>query len=109
MSITASQQTLNLEIGLASHSPLEVRQNSFAEKFRITGEEYRMLAKACTHTEVIICLELLKVKAHRSSFRKKMEDRIREWFKTPITSKPLTPAMFDSLLPRWPVKYSLPN
>lgn len=90
-------------------SELETRQAEFAVAYRITFEEYKKLVTSCSYDEVITCLELLKARRHRSSFRKDMEAGIRKWFSDGVGLKPLSPRQFDASRPKWPVQYSLPR
>jgi hypothetical protein len=86
-------------------------QSEFAAGFRLTYDEYKKLVTAMTADEVITCLELLRCVKHRSQYRADRETRIRKWLADPKPSfsKPLNPHEFDSLRPKWPIKYQLPH
>lgn len=90
----------------------------FAQSFSLTVHQLRMLSHMYATTEVITCLELLKAKKHRSSFRAGLASRLRMWLKMneghPINdalliARPLSPSQLKAALPRWPVNYNIPK
>lgn len=81
----------------------------FACALRITPEQYRLLAARCPTEELIVICELLKAKAHRSSFRAAMDARVRAWLYRPGPAKPLTPKQLHAVLPKWPCTVRLPQ
>ena len=88
---------------------LEQQQHAFAERNRITYDEYKKLVSSMTYDQVITCLELLKAKKHKSSFRARLEAKIRAWFPDSGASKPLTDAEYHMAKPKWPIHYQLPR
>lgn len=86
-----------------------LNQEAFAATFNLSYPQYRKLVTSLTASEVIICLELLKAKRHRSEFRASMERQVRSWLAdTSGTLKPLSPKQFLAASPKWPINYTLP-
>jgi hypothetical protein len=81
----------------------------FAMQFRLTKEELQKLMRACSTEELYNCLELLKPLKHRSGFRSGLAVQIRRWLVDPKAVKPLSPRQFKASVPKWPLKYQIPN
>lgn len=91
-------------------SDLDARKTAFASEFGLTLEQYQKLASRCTSDELVTCLELLKAKRHRSGYRARLAQAIRDWFVDDSTHfKPLAPWQFKNALPKWPVHYNFPT
>lgn len=93
-------------------------QATFASQFNITKAELRLLMKSCNSTELYTCLELLRAKKHRSSFRASMSALVRQWLLANATAlesnsvhlipKPLSRRQFEKSIPSWPTLYQIP-
>lgn len=88
---------------------LEVRQEQFALSFGLTLVQYKKLASSVTTDELISCLELLKAKKHRSHFRASIAVELRQWLDYGGALKPLSVFQLKAIVPKWPIKYSLPT
>lgn len=89
-------------------SELEIRQQQFATSFGLTLDEYKRLASATNHEELVVCLELLKAKKFRSAFRASCAQHVRQWLAGAPALKPLTPNQFSAATPKWPITYKIP-
>lgn len=89
-------------------SDLVARQTEFAAHYSLTYDEYKLLAHSCTSDELITCLELLKAKKHRSPYRARLAQAIREWLVTQNYTKPLSHWQFKNAVPTWPVHHNIP-
>jgi hypothetical protein len=85
------------------------RQAEFAARFNLSVDEYLRIVRACNTTEVIVILELFKVKNHRSPNRKFAHEQVKRWLVLNLPGKPLRDSQFKSLIPKWPVTYELPK
>ena len=88
---------------------LEQRQTEFAKQFGLSLEQYKKLAGACSHIELVTCLELLRVKKHKSGFRARCHQDIWSWINHGLSIKPLSHAQFKLTEPSWPTHFQIPQ
>lgn len=88
---------------------LEMRQEAFAKDFGLTLAQYKKLAGSCTADELISCLELLRAKTHRSHFRASMTQTLWRWLDDGCQLKPLSRHQMLAIVPKWPIKFSIPT
>jgi hypothetical protein len=90
-------------------SSLETQQEEFAASFNLSLKQYKLVVKSCTFDEVVVVLELMKYKTHRSMYRQLMAGKVRRWLDLGVVSKPFTPREFKTLTPTWRVTWKLPT
>lgn len=94
---------------MEQQSVLEIRQQEFASRFNLTLDEYLTIVRSCTMDQVIVVLELMRAKHHKTSFRKHAAQQIRRWLANRMIGTPLTQSQFQALKPTWPITWELPR
>lgn len=89
--------------------PLQIRQTEFAARFNLTLEEYLLIVRSCTTAEAVTVLELMKSKDPKSAYRKRLQETIRRWLHRGLVGKPLLPAQFKELYPKYRIDWELPR
>jgi hypothetical protein len=89
---------------------LRQSQTEFARQFNLTLEQYLKIVRSCTTPEVIILLELMKAKNPKHAFRRYCQQKVRRWLDVPnIIGRPLADHELKSLIPKYPITWSLPK
>lgn len=89
---------------------LRLQQEKFAGSFGLTYDSLHKLMKTLSTTDLMTCLDLLKTKTFRSSFRKNCSQQLRSWLDSdaPFRLTPLSRYQLDMLKPKWPIDIQIP-
>ncbi len=90
-------------------TPLQARQQTFAQQFNLTLDEYIRIMRVSTTEEAVAILELMRVKKHRASYRSKAHSQVRRWLDQYGTGKPLTSTQYSYLMPTWKITWVFPT
>lgn len=91
---------------------LKTQQTEFAATFGLTYDELHKLMRAYTTDNLLICLDLLKTKKHRSNFRASCASQIRSWLSGTahnLANQPLSKSQLAYLKPTWPITIRIPT
>lgn len=80
---------------------------NIAVRCGITEAQVRCICGMYTATDCVTVFELLAAKRHRSSWRKYLDKRVRDWLNETDHKyqRPLWPKDLKSLEPTWPVTF----